>query len=81
MFNYRHPRSGASEGGLGAAGQVALHPDPEDPGVRGIRGIVPGGHFLCADCVLESHLLELGFLICQNLIICPQAAQETSMAS
>ena len=31
MFNYRHPSPRREEGGLRAAGQVALARDPEDP--------------------------------------------------
>ena len=35
MFNYRHPSPRREEGGLRAAGQVAL---PQDPGNNGIPG-------------------------------------------
>ena len=42
---------GASEGGLGAAGQVHF------VSIRRIGGIIPRGHFLCASCLLDSHLL------------------------
>ena len=35
MFNYRHPSPRREEGGLRAAGQVALRRDPRDPGDPG----------------------------------------------
>ena len=38
MFNYRHPSPRREEGGLRAAGQVALPRDPRDPGNCQIAG-------------------------------------------
>ena len=48
---------GASEGGLEAAGQVALRADWRDPQDRRENS---GWPLLCVGCVLESHLLGMG---------------------
>ena len=50
---------GASQGGLGAAGQIALRADSRDPRDR-IAGRMPPGHFPCAGIVLESRVLKIG---------------------
>ena len=43
---------------MGAAALAPLPGDNGDP--AGSRGQIPGGHFLCAGIVLESHLLGVG---------------------
>ena len=60
---------GASQGGLGAAGQVALR------AIRGIRQIIPRGHCSCAGCVLESHFLGIGRPFLLKTTNCPSADQ------
>ena len=58
VFNYRHPSPRRVWKG-GWELRAKLHFAPIG-GIRGIAWIIPAGHFLCAGCVLESHLLGIG---------------------